>query len=692
MDRKHLLSILLIALSLSLSAQAQSWQWVKAGGSTSDNGFGNNVQYPAECKIAGCDAYGNVYAVGWVNGPNIKFDTFSSPGAYSVNNAGISYLLFSYDCAGNMRWAKQIGDDDYDGLDFGVVTDPYGNTYFASLLWYGHNGGIVPLYLGDTTIIASAPVVTQPYLCMIKYDSLGKFVWFKNFQVDSAYTPHVGTYGGIYGLRLGSSGNLWMACALDSNYAISPNLHTTLKGYYNVEVSPDAGNILGGYYTSNSFFSTYVESYDIDATYDLDENENFYQTGVLVGDFGGGGDTLILASQRIAPDTSKTYVEPYIFSLDKHGNFRYIISNKSYCSNGAFRACKYDYQTNRLVSIWSVNQGDVYGNDTFNLNLSSLYMNYPASNGLFAIDQIGNILWGKYLTQTNNSEDLLTNLPTPHYSNGVVTNGLFIYNNADTIFNKSILTSNYDFTNVISRIDQNGDLTATYTANQGATGNLPFSNVAKYGATDWRGNVYLGGTVTNFFATPADSVVNRDVQSGNFFIAKLGISDCSCPTPGVQFTQTSHGDTVLFYGGSINHKDSIHWRLGDGTVLSGDTFIHVYTNHDSTYNVTAIAYSGCGIDSITKQITVRIDGIITIEPDKTNLYPNPVTNAVNLEVSGPATIGLILANGASVWTGPVQVSQQGTYVFDMSRYASALYYFIVQYPNGKTDVMQVVKK
>ena len=196
----------------------------------------------------------------------------------------------------------------------------------------------------------------------------------------------------------------------------------------------------------------------------------------------------------------------------------------------------------------------------------------------------------------------------------------------------------------------------------------------------------------NFFATPADSVVNRDVQSGNFFIAKLGISDCSCPTPGVQFTQTSHGDTVLFYGGSINHKDSIHWRLGDGTVLSGDTFIHVYTNHDSTYNVTAIAYSGCGIDSITKQITVRIDGIITIEPDKTNLYPNPVTNAVNLEVSGPATIGLILANGASVWTGPVQVSQQGTYVFDMSRYASALYYFIVQYPNGKTDVMQVVKK
>jgi hypothetical protein len=53
---------------------------------------------------------------------------------------------------------------------------------------------------------------------------------------------------------------------------------------------------------------------------------------------------------------------------------------------------------------------------------------------------------------------------------------------------------------------------------------------------------------------------------------------------------------------------------------------------------------------------------------------------------------LVFANGSSVWQSPVQVSQQGTYVFDMSHYACAMYYFIVQYTNGKTDVMQVVKE
>ena len=98
------------------------------------------------------------------------------------------------------------------------------------------------------------------------------------------------------------------------------------------------------------------------------------------------------------------------------------------------------------------------------------------------------------------------------------------------------------------------------------------------------------------------------------------------------------------------------------------------------------------MDSITKLITVTSVGIKTLEPNQTNLYPNPAKKSVNLDVSGPATIGLVFANGSSVWQTPIQVNQQGTYVFDMSKYSCAMYYFIVQYPNGKTDVMQVVKE
>ncbi len=344
-----------------------------------------------------------------------------------------------------------------------------------------------------------------------------------------------------------------------------------------------------------------------------------------------------------------------------------------------------------MVSVWDLDSGLILNADTFNFNQNDVGGAGQGTHGILCIDTSGNILWGRYVTQTNNANSGMFNYnPTPFYIDGTPNYGVVIYNNADTLFNNSEPST--DYTKLISRIDQNGNLIATYTAYEGALGNLSGNNGIKYGATDWRGNVYLGGTVTNFFATPADSVVNTDANSGNFLIAKLGISDCSCPTPGVQFTQTVGGDTVFFYGSSINHCDSIRWRLGDGSISSSDTFFHVYTNHDSTYSVTAIAYSGCGVDSMTKLISVTSVGIKVVKSNGTNLYPNPATSSVNIDISGAATIGLVYANGSSVWSNPIQVSQQGTYVFDMSKYASALYYFIVRYSNGKTDVMQVVKE
>src|SRR6202034_1856800 len=110
--------------------------------------------------------------------------------------------------------------------------------------------------------------------------------------------------------------------------------------------------------------------------------------------------------------------------------------------------------------------------------------------------------------------------------------GMSIYNNNDTFFSTTNNTAT-NFYTTISQIDLNGNLLAAHAAYIGAVGSFLGNNGVKYGVTDWRGNIYLGGTVTNFFATPADSVVNTDVTSGNFFIAKLGISNCSCPIPGV---------------------------------------------------------------------------------------------------------------------------------------------------------------
>lgn len=682
MDLRKIFTLLLIISSLHISAQTQSWQWVKAGGSSSDN---NAFPTAAPCKIGGCDAKGNVYAVGAVNGSNMQFDTFSSPGSYSLTGAGISYLLFSYDCSGKMRWAKQIGDEEGDYLLYDVATDIQGNTYLATNFLYGMNGGLVRLFLGDTIITPAQPMLTQKYLCMVKYDSLGRLVWLKNYENDTVYNNQ---HNYAFGLRIGSSGNLWMGCELDSNYAISPNLHTTKKGKYNVEVSPLTGNILGGYYTCNG---VYGDAYNPNVNWDIDEHENYYETGNIYGDFGSGGDTLKLAHSQFTVNTLSCNSNPFIYSLDKTGRFRFILRDTTDVFFSTLGACKYNMQAHRLLSSMALDTVVVFGRDTF--TFASNQLQNPASQGLLCIDTSGNVLWGKYIT-SGNPGNWFQNLPTASYASLQSSDGSFVYAHTDTI--KSGVgncTSNCaDFYRNIIQIDKDGNYMARHTAHLGVINQNAFGggDAAASGTVDWRGNLYVGGSMTSYMSTPADSVANTDPHSGNFFIAKIGTSDCSCPTPGAQFTQVIKGDTVYFFGSSLNHRDSIHWKFGDGTFAVSDTFTHVYSQN-GTYYVTAIAYGGCGIDSITKLINITT-GIVSVEPDRTKLYPNPVKNSVNLEVSGAAMIGLVYANGASLWDNPIQIKQAGTYVFDMSKYTSALYYFIVEYPNGKTEALKVVKE
>jgi PKD repeat protein len=676
MNVKNTLSLLLFCLTLSLSAQTQNWQWIKAGGSNTDN---NAYPLAAECKIGGCDARGNIYAAGSVNGANMQFDTFSSGGSFSVTGAGISYLLFSYDCSGRMRWAKQIGDERGDLPLYDVTTDPQGNTYLASNFDFGNSNGLTKLFLGDTTIAPFDPVLNQKHLCIAKFDSLGKLVWFKNYESDSVYNNQ---HNYAYGLRIGSSGHLWMACFLDSNYAISPNLHTTKKGKYCVEVNPINGNILSGYYTSNSNFNN---SYNPNDSWDIDGHENYYETGTFYV-----GDSLILKQNKYSVNTVRNYTTPFVYSLDKHGDFRFILRDTSNVTLGALYTCRFDMKAHQLISTLQIDSVAIFGRDTFKIHSNRTIV--PYSNGLLSVDTNGSVLWGKFIT--DGLAGPFQNVLTSNYAAGFVPNGTIVYNNTDTMKTAvgTCVSNCGDFYMKVLQIDRNGNYVTSHTAhlgniNQNVSGG---GDAIRSGATDWRGNLYLGGSITNFMSTPADSVRNTDGASGNFFIAKIGISDCSCPTPGAQFAQTAKGDTVHFFGTSINHRDSIHWRFGDGTVSNADSLTHIYT-HDGAYTVTAIAYSGCGVDSITRQITVTSVGITTVEPLKTMIYPNPAKSTINVQVSGAAMIGLVFANGSSVWDNPVQVINEGVYVFDMSKYASALYYFIVEYTNGKTEVMPIIK-
>lgn len=704
-----------------------------------------------------------------VNGQNMTFDTFSSPGSYSLTGAGVSYLIFSYDCTGNMRWAKQIGTEEGDFKYYDIKTDPQGNSYFTTLFAYGNYNGQISLHLGDTTILPPFPFYIQPYVCTAKFDSMGKLVWFRHYDADTV--DHSALYNHAYGLRIGSSGNLWISVMLDSNYALTPTFHSIKKGHYIIQINPTNGDIISGYYAANNIML--LHTLDPNYSWSIDENENYYECGNIFGDFGSGGDTLILSNSHYTDDTSKNNSRPYIFSLSKTGAFRFLISDTSHVFYTQMNSCNYDPQSHQIVSCLNMDTIVVFGHDT--AKMSSHFTQTDFGKGLLSINTNGNVKWCKNITASDEAYNLTFQFtPLPDYIWSMPTNGTIVYNNHDTITTGtgSCPYNCSHYYSVTSRIDSNGNILQNFTADLGTINQNVFGggDAIRSGAKDWRGNAYLGGSITNYMNTSAGNVTNTDGFSGNFFIAKIGTSSCTCPTPGVTFTLTSAGDTIHVSGTTTSqhdsiiwhygdgasgkgdalnhiyahdgtytitaiaynncgrdsltrqvtvtsacstpgvsftqiasgdtlrtfaattaHADSVVWHFGDGATATHDTAQHIYT-HDGTYTVTVIAYNSCGSDTATRQVTVNTVGIIELKADQTHIYPNPTGGGINVAVSAAAEIGLVNASGSMMWTAPKTLSQAGTYVFDLSEYANGIYYCVVAYSSGKTEVIAVSKK
>jgi len=167
---KKIIFLLVCALFLrSLSLSAQSWQWARqnTGGyqKTNFTTWGiNNPQVTA-------DAFGNVYMFGTYTSPTISF------GTYTVSNTDIcSVFLVKYDSNGNEKWLRGFGGWDQASS---VVTDASGNVYIT-----GASGDSTLFF--DTFTLHKPALASTIGMFLIKYDSLGNFIWAKTAGGDGA--------------------------------------------------------------------------------------------------------------------------------------------------------------------------------------------------------------------------------------------------------------------------------------------------------------------------------------------------------------------------------------------------------------------------------------------------------------------------------------------------------------------------
>lgn len=98
------------------------------------------------------------------------------------------------------------------------------------------------------------------------------------------------------------------------------------------------------------------------------------------------------------------------------------------------------------------------------------------------------------------------------------------------------------------------------------------------------------------------------------------------------FTYSSQDPTIFFTDNTTNAGVTF-WHFGDGQTSTLQNPVHTYKNN-GTYQVKLIVNNGCGIDSISKNVTIVATGIQNNSLENSYLvYPNPSTGKITIEYS-----------------------------------------------------------
>lgn len=208
----------------------------------------------------------------------------------------------------------------------------------------------------------------------------------------------------------------------------------------------------------------------------------------------------------------------------------------------------------------------------------------------------------------------------------------------------------------------------TYTITKNNTIALPFGTSQLITFT----NINLPNLGTNIFN--ATLLLNGDSSFNNNSITARDTAFGLKPT--VDFSSTNSNNTYAFTP-SINGRNPItyQWNFGDGSATSSlpnPSHHYPYTN---TYSVKLIVTDACGIDSISKSITITTGIAQTTKNTNLQITPNPANDMVlirTMNTNEILPIALYDMQGKLCLT--FDTDSQGTACIDLSNYAEGVYF------------------
>ena len=630
--------LLVLALSIGVNtANAQQFKWVTGGGSIDAISSGT-VSTQFMCT----DNNGNIYALTNVSNISITADTFTYTTAYGNPNL----LVTSYNCSGQMRWAKLVYSANGAGAD-GIAYDSlHGYIYVAGT--FLHVAG--PLHVGYDTTIPSPSYMAKG---LIQLDTVGHFNWIRFVGNNT-----IASYGALEGLghplAVDGANNAHYLCYMKSGVVLMPG-DTSHYGVYDLS-----------YNTSGSLLS--AVRLDLDSQWYLtgaviDPSTNkLYVCGDHNNSFGAGTDTTFAA----AFDASRNQLWLHIAG---HGTNDNGIGSVSIDS---IKNLRFTGGTNGVAYFYFNGDSVMRTYSTYNMSV------------IMTTDTNGNPTKFKHFDGNTSVNNLVGHTIV---NNKIAAIGTFAGLVKDGI--TTLNTASGIWLPYMPVIDTAGSTLQLQEIHADAGHNQGTSITS-----DKIGNIYIGGSVAdsiwaNNGATSIPAYHSIGGTTG-FFIMKFGY-DCNCTTaPTASYTDTGiHLTKTFVFSGSASNIDSIVWSFGDGLTDTGMSIAHTYAD-TGTYHVCVTVYSGCGNDSFCSNVLVYYP--VSTPPfsvENIRVYPNPVKD--QLTVSGilqPTSYTIENAIGVVLQKGTLNKSG----ALSLQNYPSGLYMLNLIDQKGEHIVFKITKE
>ena len=598
---------------------AQQYEWVTGGGSMV--AFNPSVfTLSTEAVQYICtDEAKNVYVLCDVADTSVVAGSYRSTDRHGSQT---KLLLASYECNGNLRWAKTFESK-------AVV-------YAHGLQYYKGNLYVAGAFMGAERYFDSMPLTgaDSQRTFLARVDTAGNLIWTRFAGPKGLSNPYYDKLARAGALEIDGKGTINRFVYLNSGVQLGTYV-TSNTNTYDVKYDT-AGNIVGAI------------RLDTDTTYTFGNPENhtnarisnsgriyavlkkevnglrgsalcaFSPNGALIWD-----DTVAYQATGVATALMRVY---------------YDGSNGLYVG-GLGTGGKFSFEGTQVANTFSPtdNLGVIVKVDT-NGSTKWIYANESNSNYAGAPNDIVRMPDGK--------------LMAAYAINGSVRNGSVTFPQVSTF-----ITPFYTIIDTAGKLSKFGNFYSTGFASGATT----FSPVSYFSAAtvDAAGNIYLGGTNRDTVFTPNQLFYKSGGGVSDFFLAKYGYN-CSCQPPNASFIHQTGNATVNFTYTGTRPVDSVVWDFGDGATSNQMNPSHVYANpNTASFTVCITVYTSCGVTISCRQLGALAIGNSTQVPG-IQMYPNPARSFLTLEGAKGKTAHIINNMGQILAVVSVTADRQQT--------------------------------